>query len=549
MAAQDLYARQPVPEIGPEEYGLPPLGPPPSPPQTGLTPQEQRRRQMIAISSALAALIGGPAGRGIVSGTATSFEQQDRAVAERDTQMRTEHRLALGQYAAQQQAYQGELERRQGLYQQNVKALRTLAPTVKTKADMDRFYDEFAAGMQQLGLRVDRNRLSQAVRWIAPKARERAQEYIDRWMKRPDAKELLTHSDLLSQIPVEFDWDGDEIPEQGRFLTDVMALADMPPHLTASGQAIVPPTETNDRVAQHYQNLLTMAAADGKDVTDVTLKDQLLLQAQQDIENIRPPKEPPTVDPTLQATRQLNLDLLRDRAQTAAEKKATEEAAKAKEAAIPSTYRDLLRRALSMASPARAAEARALAADLWNPNDPSEFVGYVRQAAIETQPVAQRAQITGRLDAVAALRDIRAMLDELQRQGVSTNILRGTTEDVARRLGTSTNPALATIGARINMALFNYRLAVSGVQFSYKENEQYQALFPNYRNTLPLNRALLDGLEQAMQTNDREFWRRQLGPAGAKLVEQAVITPQAAPSSGVPSMPSYDEYLRGRGAR
>src|SRR3990167_3135721 len=344
MAAQDLYARQPVPEIGPEEYGLPPLGPPPSPPQTGLTPQEQRRRQMIAISSALAALIGGPAGRGIVSGTATSFEQQDRAVAERDTQMRTEHRLALGQYAAQQQAYQGELERRQELYQQNVKALRTLAPTVKTKADMDRFYDEFAAGMQQLGLRVDRNRLDRAVRWIAPKARERAQEYIDRWMKRPDAKELLTHPDLLSQIPVEFDWDGDEIPEQGRFLTDVMALADMPPHLTASGQAIVPPTETNDRVAQHYQNLLTMAAADGKDVTDVTLKDQLLLQAQQDIENIRPPKEPPTVDPTLQATRQLNLDLLRDRAQTAAEKKATEEAAKAKEAAIPSTYRDLPRR-------------------------------------------------------------------------------------------------------------------------------------------------------------------------------------------------------------
>src|SRR3990167_9004957 len=99
MAAQDLYARQPVPEIGPEEYGLPPLGPPPSPPQTGWTPQEQRRRQMIAISSALAALIGGPAGRGIASGTATSFEQQDRALAERDARLRAEHGTATARYA------------------------------------------------------------------------------------------------------------------------------------------------------------------------------------------------------------------------------------------------------------------------------------------------------------------------------------------------------------------------------------------------------------------------------------------------------------------
>ena len=299
MAAQDLYARQAVPEIGPEEYGLPPLPPAPAPPPTGLSPQEQRRRQLIALSSALAAIIGGPAGRGMASGTLASFEAQDRAIGERDTLLRAEHRQALGQYAIQQQAYQGELTRRQSVYQQNVKALRDLAPAIKTKADMERYFEEFSTGMQQMGLRIDRNRLSEAVRWIAPKARERAQEYIDRWMKRPDAKELLTHPDLLSQIPVEFDWDGDEIPEQGRFLTDVMALADMPIHLTASGQAIVPPTTSNDQVEQVFQELLKEAQADGKDTSSPTLRKDLLLRAETAIAKARRVEPDPRRDQLL----------------------------------------------------------------------------------------------------------------------------------------------------------------------------------------------------------------------------------------------------------
>jgi len=154
----------------------------------------------------------------------------------------------------------------------------------------------------------------------------------------------------------------------------------------------------------------------------------------------------------------------------------------------------------------------------------------VRQAAVEGEPVDTRRQIEGRGNAAAAIQDIKQSLMDLKAAGVNTNILRGGAEDVARKLGTSTDTRLATLGVQIEDALIEYRRSMTGVQFSDREAAEYRQLFPDYRNTLPLNLAVLDGLGKAFTTRDRVYWERKLGPSGAVLVG-ALQPKTAGPSS------------------
>lgn len=159
-----------------------------------------------------------------------------------------------------------------------------------------------------------------------------------------------------------------------------------------------------------------------------------------------------------------------------------------------------------------------LANRLWTEGDQEGLKDVIRQAAIETENVDTKNQILGRQATLASLRDTRAILKEMEAKGVPTNILTGTVEDVARKLGTSTNPEYVALSNRLMGTLINYRRAATGVAFSARESADYQRMFPNYRNTLPVNMSLIDGLEREMTTYDREYWDHKLGKAGADLV-------------------------------
>jgi hypothetical protein len=89
---------------------------------------------------------------------------------------------------------------------------------------------------------------------------------------------------------------------------------------------------------------------------------------------------------------------------------------------------------------------------------------------------------------------------------------------MARKLGTTTNPEYVRLANRLMGTLINYRRSATGAQFSEKESSQYELMFPNYRNNLPVNLALIDGLEREMRTYDSAFWKHKLGEGGAKLV-------------------------------
>ncbi len=177
-----------------------------------------------------------------------------------------------------------------------------------------------------------------------------------------------------------------------------------------------------------------------------------------------------------------------------------------------------------------------LANRLWAEGKTDELKDVIRQSAIEFENVDTKNQVLGRRATLASLRDTRQILNELKAKGVDTGIVRGTVEDLARKLGKSTNPELVALANRLQGTLINYRRAATGVQFGEREGAEYAKMFPTYRNDIPVNLALIDGLEREMRTYDNEYWTHKLGKDGAALVGVMQDVNQGAPApAGVSS--------------
>lgn len=164
-----------------------------------------------------------------------------------------------------------------------------------------------------------------------------------------------------------------------------------------------------------------------------------------------------------------------------------------------------------------------------------ELKDFIRQTAIDGENVDTKNTILGRQATLASLRDTRAVLQELQAAGVDTNRFTGGAEDLARWLGTTTDPRLVALSNRLADTLIGYRRAATGAAFGDREGAAYEKMFPNYRSTLPVNVALLDGLERSMRTYDFEYWRHKVGDEGYAQIFGAPPTaePTPAPAGGV----------------
>lgn len=186
---------------------------------------------------------------------------------------------------------------------------------------------------------------------------------------------------------------------------------------------------------------------------------------------------------------------------------------------LPREWRNAVTRAMpSNATPAVRLARLNEAASYIEAGDMEGLKSRIRQIAIEGENVGTQAQVEGRADAMAAMKDAVSLMGDMQREGVATNILTGTWEDIMRKLGTTSHPKRVEFASRLQRALSAYTLAMSGVQFSEAEAVRYNRLFPNYSNTMPVNKALANALLAAMETEDRRFWNQKLGPDGAKLV-------------------------------
>ena len=207
---------------------------------------------------------------------------------------------------------------------------------------------------------------------------------------------------------------------------------------------------------------------------------------------------------------------------------------------MDTAHKTALERAVLGVPAARRPAVASLANRLWAEGNTTELKDVIRQAAIESENVDTKNQVLGRMATLASLRDTRDILKELEAKGVPTGWLTGTVENLARRLGKTTNPEYVALSNRLMGTLINYRRAATGVAFSARESADYERMFPNYKNDLPVNLAQIDGIERELTTYDKEYWTHKLGEHGSALVGVGRQTGEADDA--------YAAYLKRQGA-
>jgi hypothetical protein len=138
--------------------------------------------------------------------------------------------------------------------------------------------------------------------------------------------------------------------------------------------------------------------------------------------------------------------------------------------------------------------------------DENSTKGYVTQSILSNEDVSTRNDLESRAETINILDHVNGLLDK-----VPTNIVRGTFEDIVRKLGMSSNPQYVTIANELKCALFAYRKAMTGVQFSLNESKDYEKMFPNYKNEPPVNKAAIEGLRNGFSLRNDTFWKRRVG--------------------------------------
>ena len=136
---------------------------------------------------------------------------------------------------------------------------------------------------------------------------------------------------------------------------------------------------------------------------------------------------------------------------------------------------------------------------------------YLVRISTAGSPVDQQNQAFARLVAIETLNDIQNLLDEAQKKGTPTNILSGNLENVAQKMGTSSNTDFAYIGNQIAQAIQIYRRGMSGVAFTPVESKEYKSIFPSYTNVEKLNIEKINSLKDSFNRQQRTFLGMSMG--------------------------------------
>ncbi len=131
--------------------------------------------------------------------------------------------------------------------------------------------------------------------------------------------------------------------------------------------------------------------------------------------------------------------------------------------------------------------------------------------ATKSAPADQQNQAIGRVKAIDSLNSIQTLLNAYVKKSGDTGIKKGTLEQIANKIGSTTDPELAYIGSQINQFLQNYRRDMTGMAFGEQENGEYNKIIPDITNIGTLNGAQINSLIDTMNRNQRSFLAYQIG--------------------------------------
>lgn len=165
---------------------------------------------------------------------------------------------------------------------------------------------------------------------------------------------------------------------------------------------------------------------------------------------------------------------------------------------------------------------------LINSGDYTTAQEYLKSTSIANLPPTEQGKAFGRFVAIDALNTIKSELADFVASGGNTNILTGSIEKISQKVGTTSNPTLASIGNKIILGMIAYRNAVSGAAFTESEQQQYAMVFPSTGNVPTLNNAKIDSLLDVFNLNNKSVFSQILGPTNYDKIFTTL--PQSKPN-------------------
>ena len=178
---------------------------------------------------------------------------------------------------------------------------------------------------------------------------------------------------------------------------------------------------------------------------------------------------------------------------------------------------------------------------LLNRKDIAGAKNYIIRTAMAGAGVDQQNQAIGRKQALDTMIILKDLLGRLP-----TNLITGTIEKIAQKVGVSSNPDLAYIGSQIQQQIQVYRRAMTGVAFNPSESVEYGKIFPDITNIGTLNSAKIDSLIDSFNRNNRSALSFFIGDTNYDKIFGEYETP-LLPSSRISDeelKKEYDEYLK-----
>lgn len=138
---------------------------------------------------------------------------------------------------------------------------------------------------------------------------------------------------------------------------------------------------------------------------------------------------------------------------------------------------------------------------------------FLKKMAIDNAPggSVEKQKIRGEERTLELVGEIAEELKKYEDLGGDTNIFAGTAQQVTQKIGEEGDPELARIANKIQVAVVNYRKAISGAAFNELEQIEYRGIFPSISNTAELNSAKMESLQDVFQGDVDFFYKFAMG--------------------------------------
>lgn len=113
---------------------------------------------------------------------------------------------------------------------------------------------------------------------------------------------------------------------------------------------------------------------------------------------------------------------------------------------------------------------------------------------------------------LGSLTDMAAALKAYQDAGGDMNILKGTADDIASKIGVlATDPKYKALAVQLKASFQKYRQNMTGAAFGAHESADYLSVYPSAGKDFNLNYATIDGLKNFYKENIDNAYSTQLG--------------------------------------